>query len=504
MRRTTGLAWTALTTCVLGATLAAACGGNAFTTGGEGPSDGSTNDTASPPGPDGALGDGRAADGNGGGGDGAPGTDGGPSTDGATPPPDGGSITVSGTVVDALLVPLTGVTVRIGTASASTDASGAFTLAGVAYPYSAIVITGGGAAGGSTSPNKHGYAFTGLQRPDPTLQLLFDQAPGTQSATMQGNTYSGNTPKTGGIVFADIAAPARDVGPNIAQVSPSSTGNNFSGPVTWLGASTASATLYDLQWFLMPDGGPPNTFLAYTSETTSFASGQTQTWDTPATPVLMQNGTLTVNAVVTSGYGLAATTAYLRPMGASIAAPFATMTAPPSGVSIPTPNIQGATFVACAIQGLLAEADAGSNTPYGVACATGLGGTQSTQLAPPAATTLVNPPTMANVATTFTFNAIPNGINLVAFEPTVATDPALYVLTGFNAVRIPDLSVFGAGLRSMAQYRATAYGFAPFAHIGDAVGPSGYGAMAVALRRNQGPAGDGQFAFGGSATFTAQ
>lgn len=430
------------------------------------------------------------------------GGDGGPPVDGTSSSESGvvaeSGVTVSGTVVDADLQPLAGWTVRVAGTSATTDANGAFTLSDVAAPYTAIVLAGAGSA----PTTKHAYAFVGLQRTNPTLQLWFDVAPGLETSTLQGTTAIGATSNTAGIVFADVTPPARGAASNWTSVTGAG-GGTFDTPVTWVGSNPSQATLYNLEWFLAPDGGPPNTFIAYTSGVATLTGGQSTTWQ-PMASVVLTDGTLSVTASIAPGYLLSATSLYLRPQGASIAPPVATMTAPPATVTLPTPNISGATFVVCGVQTLIVSTDAGAQTPYGAACHAGLAATDQAQLALPVAPVLVNPPSTASVHTTFAWTSISGGVAVAAFEPAVASNPSFFVVTDSNATTIPDTSQYGIALPAGAVYGASVYALSPFANIDDATGAEGYASVAVAQGLTQGPSATGQVAFSGVSRFTAQ
>jgi hypothetical protein len=418
-----------------------------------------------------------------------------PHADGASPPPPAeGGVAVSGKVVDALLTPVANATVRIQGAQATTDGTGAFSIPGVTLPYLPVVVKAGADA-------PHAYAFASLSRTDPTLQLLFDEPTDVREAAISGAAATGTTPGTAGIVFVDIGAGTPAASANSAAVT--SPGGTYSGAAAWIGAASVSATFYDLQWFTLGDAGLPDDYIAYVSQSMTLTSGQSAMWHTPDS-VTLSPGSLPATVDVSPGYVLVDTSLYLRPPGATIAAPIAHQAAPPSTVPFVTPGIGGATFVACALQAQ--EGTSTTNPPYGLACNTGLGGSQSTQLEPPPATVLVSPPMSAGLSTVFDWNAIANGVSLVAFEPVSTTtgDPSFYVLTDAASGSIPDLGAVGVGVRTGAAYTVSVYGFAPFAKMDDAVGPAGYGGMAIAAGLGQGPIASGQLAFSGSSAFETE
>ncbi|HEY8087291.1 MAG TPA: hypothetical protein VIF09_05590, partial [Polyangiaceae bacterium] len=200
----------AVAACVSFAGAPFACG-NAFTTAGGG-------DAMAPDG--GTGGDGTVTEG----GTDAPGVDGPGPPDGIAA--EGGSVTVQGTVVDAYLLPMSGIDVHCQGQKATTAADGTFTLPGVTRPYSATVVVP------QTTGRKHGYVFVGATRLDPTLQVALEQSKPTETATLTG-TMSTNAPNASGIVFADFPAATPPIAsPTIAIPIGATT---YSGELSWAG-----------------------------------------------------------------------------------------------------------------------------------------------------------------------------------------------------------------------------------------------------------------------------
>lgn len=465
--------------------IATGCGGNAFSSD-SATGDGGGDDSTAPieGGHDGNTSDGKT-------GDGAPG-------DSGITPADAGGVTVTGTVVDALLLPVQGAQVRIDGHMATTGPAGGFAVPNVtSMPYTATVLTG------SVGTGKHLYIIESLTRLDPTLQALFEYSATARTATFQGTAYAGAQPGTAGIVFADMGAAAPATGANVAKVGPPTTA--YQGTAQWSGPVAVQATLYDLQWFTNGDGGPPDNFIAYASQGVTLTNGQTTTWDTPMS-VGLASGSITTNTQASAGYLLVDTWLALRPPTASIAAPFAHVGGQVALGSFVTPTVTGGTFTACAIQALPGSTTP-TNPPIGVECKAGLGATDTAALAPPKATTLISPPTMVDTTTMFNWNGIPGGITLAAFEPGTGaspSDPSFYVLTAGTSTRISDPSGFGLTLRSGASYNAMVYGFAPYATVDAASSKAGYSAIVAAVDTSQSPLVSGAFASSGPSAFTVK
>jgi hypothetical protein len=480
--------------CVAGAAAPFACGGSAFEAG---PGDGGTTVDSSVEGAPGT--DGMAADGPvdaplDAHGDAA--SDGPMAVDSVAPPPDGG-LTIVGTVLDQYLLPMAGADVHSQTLKTTTASDGTFTLAGLTTPYTLTVVTA--PAGG----HRHGYVFVDGSRKNPTLQLTADTAGQPLSTTAAGH-LAANATGASGIVFADFAAGIPAASSNSIPIA--SGAADYSGSLSWFGASSVTATMYTLQWFSA--NGLPNSYIAYASESEPVTAGTPLTWDTPTSTVIATQASLAVTLGPSNGYVPTAIGLYARPQGAQIAAPIGNIGsfATPSGTFV-TPQITGMTFVACGVQA--PTADGGANAPFGAACVAGLAADAKPTIVLPPAPVLVSPPVMATIGTVFDFQPMNStSVYLVAFVPAGnSAGDALYVVTNGTQVKIPDLSGFGFTVPTGSTYAVEVYGFSPFLvpnTIDAAMSPTGFSTIATNLRLDQGPAANGQVASSGVATFTAQ
>ncbi len=423
-----------------------------------------------------------------GGHDGSPsdGDPGGPKTDGPMPAVEAGA-TIEGTVVDAFLVPIAGATVSAQGVTTTTDSKGQFTLQDIVRPYSPVVAFDG-------SGSKHAYVFALESRVDPTFQLLNDVAAAPRTATI-----TGLTPLTAsGVVFADLPPTAPAAGANSTAITLVTT--TYSLTPAWMGDTSVGATLYSLQWVASTSTGMPTSYQGYNSETATLTAGQTTTWN-PLAGTTPSSGALSVTATSSTGYVLADVSLYVRPPGAVTAGPIVHANkSPTSPVTFVTPALSNTTFVACAAQGTV-----GTPPPYGVACRAGLGPSDNPQIQMPTAPTLISPPQTVGAGTQVSWNAMSNAVHLLSLEPASGTvGPSIYVMTAGNFVRVPGGATLGFGLTPGAHYKMSVYGFVPFGNIDDATSPGGYGAVAVALRNDQGPPSDGALGFGGTAPVTVQ
>jgi hypothetical protein len=403
---------------------------------------------------------------------------------------------LSGTVVDSLLAPLSGATVRISGASTTTNAMGQFTLSGVPTPYDAVILTT------QSTGRKHGYVFGDLTRSDPTFQLTFDVSPAISAAMVTGMTATGTFDNPAGIVFADLASPDLAAGSNYVVLAGGA--QSFAANIGWIGPAPAQATLYDLQWLQPADGGLPGTYIGFSQQMFSLSPGGSVNW--AVSPSVGPTLTIMpVTVTTSSGYAVAEVALYLRPGGANVAAPIARDGSHQNSVTFTTPEIPGATFAVCGVQAPGGTTSA--TPPFGVDCQTNLLATQAAGLVPPPAPLLINPPTAAGPGTVFSWNPPSGGISLIAFEPTdstAVTSPGLYVVTPAASAGLPDLGAFGLPLKSGTAYTAAVYSFAPFPHLDGAAGPSGFSSLATTVGLGRGPSAAGQLGFSGANLFTSQ
>jgi hypothetical protein len=408
---------------------------------------------------------------------------------------DAAGATVQGTVVDAYLLPMSGIDVHCQGQKATTAANGTFTLTGIAAPYNATVVAP------QTVGPKHGYLFVGVSRLDPTLQLALEQSKPTETATLTG-TMSTNAPNAAGIVFADFpAATPANASPTIPIAIGATT---FSGDLSWTGHTSATPTVYILQW--LTTGNLPSAYIAFESTSETLTSGTSTTWSPPLTPTV-GSGSMTVTLMPSAGYVPIDIGVYVRPPGAGVAAPIQHgVKAGEVSSTVITPDITNATFAACGLQ-VLDTFDGGPTQPYAYTCTTGLGKSDSPTLQPPPATTFVSAPSTAGLGTVFDYTGIPGGVYLVAFGPTASaasTSDALFVITNGTQAAIPDLSALSFAFHPGDAFTAEVFGLAPFSGIDSALGPTGFEERLNAFRVDVGPTSTGSVSYGGASPFTAK
>lgn len=483
-----------------------ACGGPAFTTGATGPGDdASAQDGVA----DGTATDGMATDG-------APADvvsdhldaraphdAGGPqdAQGGESSTSEGGDASVlTGTVVDSQLQPVPNALVEIQLgAGAQTDAQGHFKLPAPSGAYDIYVVS-------TTSTGvKHGYAFEGLTRLDPTLQLSGDSVP-VDSARVSGTVVLAGG-ATNGVVLVDPATGAVVQGNETAPLTSSSL--DYADVTYWVGPATLAGTAYALEW--SSTGGVYFTYAP--SPVTLSSAGGGATYNVVG-GTMVPSGELTPSIKVSPGYALNYSYLYWQPKGASLAAPIIRDVSGQASPIYATPAT-GDAFALCSRQISNATTDAGlvdaGTAPpapaYGDACVAGLAATSSAALALPTAPTLVSPPTTGVTAMTpfsWAASSASDVIYSVTFTTAALNAPQLYLVTSATTGHLPNLSLAGVLLPSGTTYTVSVTAIGTFAGTDAAAGPSGYYGLPFDRLKNIGPTFDGVVANGGNATFVTQ
>jgi hypothetical protein len=466
------------------AALAAGCGGDPFVTGpvGGSPGDASVDATTIDGAADAPPGDGSSAadDASDGASDGAPDV----AADGArdaeiegSVADAGATVTVSGHVVDALLIPVAGVGVHAGGQSATTATDGTFTLAGVQTPYDLTVVTPG------TGGHPHAYVFEQLTTPSPTLELTLEAIRQGRSTTVSG-TSNGTT----GVVFLDVA-PAL---PTNADWVPLSGVTSYSLPASWVGASPLSATAYMLEWTTTA-ASLPATYTSYSTKPLVVSDGQTETFSVLTTGTLPTTTALPVSVSVPAGRSLTDTWIFYRPGPGPAQAPVkpvapllahdATSRASnPWTTSVNVPDVSGSgnTVVVCARAGAASAASGASL--FSMACAVDLApsATPTVTLAIPSEPLVTSSPNTGVTTTSrFTWTSPVTGVYSAEFSSDAAGAPTFVVVTTATAASIPDLSALGIALPAQTAYSFTVNqsSWSGFVGIDDAVKPAGFRTM---------------------------
>ncbi len=418
---------------------------------------------------------------------------------------DGGQITdagtvgsITGTVIDDLLVPIAGVQVHIGAQTATTATDGSFTISGVAAPYDAIIVTPGANGHG------HGYVFQQLTRVDPTLQLPLEPLRDGKTTTVQGGIAA-----SAGVAFVDVGPR-----PTHADWTALSVGSPFSLSASWTGSASLAATGYLLEWSIAATTATlPTTYLWFASQPLQIADGQTETWPAvvPGATPNVSTASLVTSITYPAVRVISDVWCFYRPAASAVVAPelFNDKTAKtgnPASTQYRVPDVpaSGNTLVVCA------RAGGGATGPRGstMTCQAGLSPTAgSVNLALPSVPLLTSAPaTGVTTSTAFTWTAPAAAVHMAAFSSTAAGAPTFAVITTASTAHIPDLSAYGLALPQQTSYSVvvTEAVLPSLVGVDDAVGPGGFATMGATILQGRGPIAGGSVLITETATFSTQ
>ena len=171
---------------------------------------------------------------------------------------------VHGRVVDLFREPVAGALVTIAGTTATAAADGSFSLPDVARPYDAVVTLPG---------IDEVHEFVGLERANPVLPLLDQQATAPDGASVAGTLTNAAANTTSQLAEVVYASPEARGG---AVLWPGD-GPSF-GPfqVTWSGPASTQGTLLALKWSVGPTG-QPSQYLGFASAPLTLNDQQTAT-----------------------------------------------------------------------------------------------------------------------------------------------------------------------------------------------------------------------------------
>lgn len=367
---------------------------------------------------------------------------------GSSPPGGGGSATIAGHVIDGYGLPLAGRTVIIGASSTTTDASGAFTLSGVATPYDLVIL--------APAPTKAATVYTQLTRTDPKLPDLAASNPPALTATVKG-ALSGGAPlptTPGTLTLVTWGSPDQAFGGDYVTSSP------YSFDVSWVGPSTITGAVHGLQWTLDEN-----------STVTGYVSHGVKTGVSLSSAATVTDADLALTAPVTDSISATAT----PPAGHEIFERDVVLSFDDgtliqvSGdgldggtLQVPVPSDIGAKAL------VRFRALSGDGSMETDAQTTGLApGTASAALSLPSPARLTAPAdgaTGVDTSTDLVWTPVSAGVHVIFLNGT-ANDPSYAIVSSGTHARIPDLSAHGLGLPSGHAYDLALLAFGPYASI---------------------------------------
>lgn len=382
------------------------------------------------------------------------------------------TIDVQGRVVDLFREPVPNATVRISGATTTSAADGSFAIAGVAWPYDAIVTVPG-------ADEVHEYL--GISRANPVLPVLTQAVTAPDSATVAG-TLTGS-----------IANGSQEIA-EIAYASPVAHGGTVlwggQGPdfgpfnVAWFGPAATQGSLVALKWSVGSDGLPQQ-YLGYASASLALSDLQAATG---ADLQLAGIGTSYISgtATVPTGFSVARKTLWLTagpytgvPLGVlggndpiyTFATPVAGL---PLGVQLNATSSSGASTI-------LYRANLSPNEIVDL-----------TLPPPPALTSLGTGGNSVDHTTTFAWAPVAGTVSILKVSsatPTAGTDA--YVYTAGSSAVLPPATVLT--LPATTHYLWTVVGWGMYASMDaftDPAGPPGsFGLAKDALVATAAPMG---------------
>lgn len=331
--------------------------------------------------------------------------------------------TIDGTVLTLANAPVVGATVTIGTTSTTTDANGAFSIAGVTPPYDVTVS--------STSGN-WAHVFVGLSSTTPTLSpvgALVGGPPATSTATIGGTIATGVPIDATHPVEVCVEGVTEAVG-GCATVS---SGTSYNVTARWLSTANVSVKVHALQMTVPSAGALPTSYHGYyASASTTLVPSNSYTNDVTligAVSSTALSGTVTADASITSGQYLVMVQVapnLLMPLGS------AALTGATTPYTALVPTLTGATYT---LYGSGSTSASGISLSWRVDLTAGAGRDLTIAGVP----TPASSPTSAGPGDTFPVTGTGAAPLTVVFVPSSSpTAPYLAVTTSGTSVVMPS------------------------------------------------------------------
>ena len=392
--------------------------------------------------------------------------------------------TIAGTVVGAFNAPVVGATVTIGTASTTTDTTGAFSIDNVTPPYDVTV---------SNAANHWAHVFVGLTSTSPTLLpygALAGPTPSVTSSATVGGTITGGT-------TIDSTHPVEvcleGVTEQVFGCTTLTSSSSYSISAGWLSTSNVAVKVHAIQMVLPSAGAMPSGYAGYgvTGGSTTLVPGGTYSQNlalgsAPTTASL--SGTVTAPSSVTSGGVLV----FLR-LSPQFVIPLADMNltgaSTPYSLSVPAPAGSSYQLVAVGTTSGAPSLRWKASVPAG----------SGQDLTLPDRPTTVSPPSSAGPGDTFTVgNTGGAPLTVVFFPSTSSTAPVLAVTTSGTSVTMPSVLPVASG---------TTYGWGAIVNPGESLGQAAgdwiAGYLGLTATSGQLVGADGSFAVSATgSTFT--
>ena len=354
----------------------------------------------------------------------------------STTPSGGGPETIQGRVVGLLGSPLPNATVSIGSATATSDGTGAFSIPNVTPPYDATV---------SSVSGNWAHVYQGLSTATPILFPVGVLAGGTtvtSNATVQGTvTTSVTASSTNPLVVCVEGVNVEVYGCNSYTTPTTATTVDYSITAGWITTSNVAVRVHALQYARATSTSLPSSYYGYakTTSTTTLVPGNTY-----SSINLMLMGTMGSNALsgslsVPAGFTSVGVMVMAR-VSPTLSIPLgsATLTGPGYAYTAQVPAFTGATSTVLAI----GSATGKIALAWKQDLTAGTGRDVSLSQVP----TVASLPASASPGDTFNVTGTTGAPLTVVFQPSASpTAPALAMTTSQSSVTLPSTLAIPSG-----------------------------------------------------------
>jgi hypothetical protein len=360
----------------------------------------------------------------------------------------GGSATISGKVVDNWGLPLANRTVFIGSASTTTDASGAFTLTGIATPYDLVVQ--------APAPDKFASVFVGLTRTDPHVPDLSVNNPAPLTATIQGAITGGaafpTPPDTETLVT--LGAATQTVGGVVVTSTP------YSFDVGWASPATITGVVHGLQ-LTRDANGTVTGYVAHGVKTGVSVSNNATVTGADLALTAPQTDTISVTATLPAGHEIYQRNVILG-FDDGTFIPVSADGLDGGTLQVPVPSNIGSNAL---VQILSVSADGSMESDAQLKGITpGTSGATVSVPAPARLTSPVENATGVGAGTELVWTPVSSAIHVI-YLAGAANDPVYGIVSGGSSTHIPDLSGQMLGLPSGHSFDVVMLAFGSFASL---------------------------------------
>lgn len=381
--------------------------------------------------------------------------------------PGGGTVNISGTVVDTNQQPIANTPVAIvGGASTTTDATGNFSFSNVSIPYDLAAV----------SASNEVVVYQGLTRNDPTVSSV-GSPPSTgnaNTANVQGKVSAGSggqfpEPTLGETEVAFGSPEASEtfsVDPATGSYPPSGTAT-----VDWFGPSSTAGTLHALQWESDANGFPTD-YKGYGDTSLTLQAGGS--FSSPTTDITLDGvsnatfgGSLAPLPTASSGPYALASKGLAADFGHQATIGLLNDPSTSTSFSYTTPDVSGANARFFASAGAAPTGSSGTlNTITISTNAIDASGVTVELFAAPELGLPADNASGIGASSTFQWSPFDSGVYVVQF--TSPNGPNYFVITDDAQTTLPELAnIAGFNLPSSTSYDWEVLGYAPFASTDD-------------------------------------